>query len=554
MPRPDLRRLARFLAVPSGPPGESRVRRNAAVALLAVAHLCVFPYFERVQNPNENSRVWMARAIVEHGELNVATVQKEWGYVNDKAVGREKRPYSGKAPGTSLLGVPFLWAQTRVSHLLAGGSPSKISTTLGLRTFSVALPMCLFYFFFARWIERRTRSAAARDLLTVGLGLGTLMYPYGITFVGHAQGAALGFASFMLLAPGPGAAADARSVRRRLFAAGLLAGLSVTFEYQNVLVVALLALYAFAVYRLKTAVFLLGGLGPAALLAGYHAIVFGSPTEMPYAHLDNPLFAKLHHSSGFLGLGKPRAAAYKHAMFTTSYGLFVFSPFLAAGIVGALKQLVAPGEGGRRLDGAVVLAVGAAMFLFLAGMTNWRAGWCVGPRYIAIVAPFLAAGAADLWRVRWPRVVAGVSAFVAGLVIGSVFMCGIAGSHFPHYPEWFNNPVFDLSIPLLGEGYVPYSVGGAIGLPGLWSLLPLGAAAFLGIALGLGGDGRGWRRWLPHAIAGVLVAGAFLTLVSRAGRRPEIEEQNAARFVRSIWEPAHAAIQVRFEGKPPAMP
>jgi len=49
------------------------------------------------------------RAIVARHELNIDEMQREWGWVNDKAK-NEHHTYSGKAPGTSFAGVPVLWA------------------------------------------------------------------------------------------------------------------------------------------------------------------------------------------------------------------------------------------------------------------------------------------------------------------------------------------------------------------------------------------------------------------------------------------------------------
>ena len=58
--------------------------------------------------------------------------------------------------------------------------------------------MLVFFWFFAGYVERKTGSALARDLLLVVLGLGTMLYPYGGMFVGHALAAAAAFGAFML--------------------------------------------------------------------------------------------------------------------------------------------------------------------------------------------------------------------------------------------------------------------------------------------------------------------------------------------------------------------
>src|SRR5512138_3842462 len=56
----------------------------------------------------------------------------------------------------------------------------------------------------------------------------------------------------------------------------------------------------------------------------------------------------------------------------------------------------------------------------------------------------------------------------------------------------------DLTFPLLGDGFVPYSLGWLVGLPGLWSLAPLALAVMTALAVGLGGDDPRPRRWAAH--------------------------------------------------------
>ena len=167
---------------------ERGLRRHAGWLLVAAAYLFASPYFERINNPNENVRVWATRAIVEHHVLNVDEVMREWGWVNDKAK-NDRHVYSGKAPGTTFLGVPVLYVHTKLRHFVGWKSPDKAETTFWLRLFAVKLPILAFLWGFARWVERSTGSARARDLMVVALGLGTMLYPYGVIFVGHALAA-----------------------------------------------------------------------------------------------------------------------------------------------------------------------------------------------------------------------------------------------------------------------------------------------------------------------------------------------------------------------------
>jgi hypothetical protein len=533
---------------PADPFGEGPLRRHATVILVALAYLSVWPYFERLNNPNENVRVWMTRAIVEYHTLSIDRVSADWGYVNDKATGKG-HTYSGKAPGASFVGVPILWAQTRLWHVLGWPSPGKHTTVVALRLFGAMLPGIAFLFIFARWIEKRTRSPAARDLLVVGLGAGTMLYPYGILFVAHAQASIAAFASFMLLsrrarppdAPdedGPPEGLAAHESRRvsppRLAAAGALAGAAVVLEYQLLLIAALLFAHAIWAARRQALWFLLGALPFAIALGGYHTALFGRPWEFPYGHLENQNFAQIH-DVGYHGLGHPRLTVLATTLFSVSYGLFAFSPFL---LLGVLLGVDAVFRGPRR-EGVMVVGATLILAFFIAGLSNWRAGWCVGPRYIAGVVPFATLGLALKWSLfedRSPRGEA-MRALLGGLIAASVFANGISAAVYPHYPEVFDNPIHDLAVPLVRDGYVSYGLGWALGIPARWSLAPVGILLGVALMLAVGGHAPDRRRAVGRATGALLVALVFSFAVSRYGRAPSAAETAAAATVRSLWQP-----------------
>jgi hypothetical protein len=511
------------LAAPS-PPREPAWRRHLAWAAVTAAYLLVFPYFARVNNPNENVRIWTTRALATHGTFAIEAIEATWGQVGDRAATTEGRRTSSKAPGTTLLGVPVHFVHDRLARLLGSGPPSQAATTWVLRVLTVSLPLSLFFFYFGRRVEAETGSPWARDLLVVGLGLGTMLYPYGLSFVGHAQSAALLMTGFLLIAP-----ADASP--RRLAAGGALCGLSVVFEYQALFGALVIAGFALAVHRRRAGSFALGAAGPALLLAVYQAVLFGRPWALPYAHLDDASFQAYHHSAGFLGLGRPRMRVLGEAMLAPDYGLFVFSPFLLAGLVAAVAGVM------NRRDWAApaaVVAVTAAMALFISGLSNWRGGWCAGgPRYIASVVPFLAWAIALAWREQIaPR--PGLAAVVTGLVLASVVLCGLSGAVFPHFPLQFDNPIFDLVLPLLREGFAPHSLGTLFGLAGPASLVPLALAFAVALGTLLAAPAR---RALTVGVA-ALVAAMALGLLSRYGRQPNDDERHARQYVHDVWEPS----------------
>ncbi len=508
-------------------------RRNGVWLLVSAAYLFASPYFERLNNPNENVRVWATRAVVAHGVLDIDDVVREWGYVNDKAKS-DQHLYSSKAPGVSLLGVPILFIQTKVRGWLGIGSPGKADTTFWLRLFAVKLPMCAFLWVFGRWVRRASGSDFARDLCVAALGLGTMLYPYGGMFAGHAPAAAAAFGAFLLIEE-PGGGEPARP--SRLAGAGLLAGLAVMLEYQVLLVAVVLGVVALLRNGRRAFWFLAGAAPPAVALGAYHQALFGKPWSFPYANIENPVFARTAHAAGFHGLSWPQLGAFPTFLFSPAYGLFAYSPVLLPGLLAAGWMAA---RGPSRREGWLVLAVAGAMFLFLAGMSNWRAGWCVGPRYIAAAVPFLFVPLVRLWPEiarRWWAV-----AGLVGLTVASAVLNVVSGALYPHYPEALRNPVFQLAFPLLREGYAPQGLGLALGLRGAAALLPvaLPAAAALARLMVRGDDDRTMprRRRLAHAGVALAVAALFLTGLGAYRPQPDLDEQHALATVRALWEPA----------------
>jgi len=293
--------------------------------------------------------------------------------------------------------------------------------------------------------------------------------------------------------------------------------------------------YAAVVHRRRVLWMMLGAAVPALLLGLYHKACFGSPFKFPYGYIQDQKFAK-YHKTGFYGFGLPDPEAIFIGLFSNSFGLFAFSPFLAAGVAGGALAW----KRGVRREGVLTLVVFVAMILFLAGMTYWRGGWSVGPRFVMVLAPFLAAGAADFLRhvSRRKRAIAG------GLVGASIFMCGIAGAIYPHFPESYDNPIFDIALPLIYEGRAPYNVGWLLGIKGPWGLIPLLVIvlAFLVWSVARGADeveGPTAPRRLRAAHVGLaaLVAVAFITWCSLFARDLDPDERHAGDVVRRNFEP-----------------
>jgi hypothetical protein len=288
---------------------------------------------------------------------------------------------------------------------------------------------------------------------------------------------------------------------------------------------------------------------PAAILGAYHTALFGRPWDFPLAHLEDPSWAKTFNDARAFGLDPPSARVALTILFSPSLGLFCFSPFLFIGLLGAIRDASpGPGKPGRS-DAALTLGIFGAMTCFLAAVPNWHSGWCVGPRYIVVVTPFLAAAAARAWPALSAR--PWRLALTVGLVMTSVVLNAVSGALYPHYPEAFDNPVFDLAWPLVRDGFVPYGLGSWLGLPGRWSLLPVAAAVVAAIGLALSSVWAeaavrpGPRGPRLVAVGGALaVAATFLGALSFYGRNPRAGEDHATAIVRQLWEPAPASSSI----------
>ena len=126
----------------------------------------------------------------------------------------------------------------------------------------------------------------------------------------------------------------------------------------------------------------------------------------------------------------------------------------------------------------------------------------------------------------WPRFGSKwwATALVVGLTIPSVVLNVASGALYPHYPEQYDNPVFDLAFPLLGAGYAPHGLGHALHLPGVWAMAPLALVIVAALALVAAGDDPRPRRAAGHVALALAIAAAFLLALSAYGRTPRPDE------------------------------
>jgi len=445
--------------------------------VLALMMLLAYSYFiPRGGLSNADSHIALTRAIVDGHTPRIDRYAA--GLADRSAYGGHF--YTDKAPGLSLLAVPF-YALLRVLLPPAFFAPDLFFVVRYLlTTLVVGLPAALFVGVLYRFLAAlcgRQRAA----LLACGYGLGTMAWALSALLFSHLIAAMATFGAFMLLYPMSAAHCSTSSTGAReqpasawrWGMAGTLCGLAIVCEYPAALVaagVAAYAAYAACHARIRApgalmrgALFVVAGLAALAPLAAYNTVIYGSPFSQGYAHLHgaHEFVAGMGH--GVEGVGLPSLAALWGITFSPYRGLFILSPFLLL----ALPGLVAMWRRGRRAAALLCGYAAGAMLLFNSGYYFWDGGVSLGPRHMGPALLFLLFPVAyALRRPRWYR----VGRALIPLSIGIVALCCVTVIIFlPGVPD----PIVTLALPHLLHGPTPNNWGMLLGLRGSASLLPL---------------------------------------------------------------------------------
>lgn len=507
----------------------SRRRTLAALALSAVAYLYVVPYQPRINNPNENVRLYMTAALAEQGTYVIDDYRARWGWVNDCAV-RDGHAYSVKAPATSFLGVPAYWLYLRWLELTGGTFDRAVALWLCRLSASI-LPWLAFLGVFHRWLGRHTSSPLVRDAVFASLALGSCLYGYGMLFMSHTLSAAAAFGAFMILH-------DAKHAGRvrpgRAFVAGLLTASVTLLEYPGLVASLLLSAYALIAVRpaLRLIPFAVGGLIPTAAMMHFQWRCFGSPFSPGHLYVEDDFF-RGRHEEGFFGAVGVQPEALYGLLVHPGAGLLPLTPILLAALLG-LGVLCARRT--TRLDGAAVIGIFVLTLLGIAVMNNWRGGWTIGPRYLVLVYPFLGwAASIGLERLapRFPRAVA---AFAIGTTAVGLLLSGVPSAYYPHYPIPVDRPLTQIVSMFLAHDYAPYTASNLVGVYGGASMIPLGALA-IGVLAWVLFAARERRTRLVGLGGGALVAVVLAgpLLVDPRPGHAEIDEARA--FITRSWDP-----------------
>jgi hypothetical protein len=512
--------------------------RWLALSICAFAYLYVFPYQSKINNPNENVRFYMTAALVEEGRYEIDTMRARWGFVNDAAV-RDGKHYSVKAPGTSFLGMPG-YALYRELTAITGRPFDRTEALWACRFTASILPTLLWLYALHIWLSRRGHHPALRDAVFFSVALGSLLYIYGTTFVSHTLSAAVSFSSFMLLsdmdAQGPLRTEAAARSALRAFAAGLFAAATTLFEYPGLACSVVLSVYALYVLRRhggprNIAAFACGGLLPALVMMHFQWRSFGSPFTPGHLMVEDEGF-RHGHEQGFYGAVGPNLSALRGLLIELGPGLFPLTPLL---IFAPLGFYVLMRRREHKAQALCALAVSGLTILLISSMEMWRGGWTIGPRYLALVVPFMAwlafEGLAHMGK-RAPML---ALACALGTTATGMLASGLPSAYYPHIPPEFTRPLPQLYFLLIAHDYAPPNAGAWLGAYGSASMLPLLLAALAALALCVRSV-PGVRPRLALCAASLVIAIVLAApLLVRPAQEPGVSE--ALAFVTQHFTP-----------------
>lgn len=329
----------------------------------------------RVRVADEQELFFQTQSLVERGDLAVPQAVK-YGLFFGK-IGNNGKAYAPYGPGTAFFAIPhYLAGEALVSlYELPKDSPARfylLSTITTLATSTLgALTVTLFFLIVLQITGSRSRAWR----WSVAFGLGSYFWSYATCFYGEAM-TTLCFTAFCYCFL-PGASRPRQGL-------GLLAYLAAIL-CKAPLVIYAPALGFWAVYQGRekspwptliqvAGVTLLGGL----IHMGWNYARFGAAFEFGYNWSETikgePNGFGNSFFTGFFGL-----------TLSPGKGLIFFAPFTALALFRARNMY-------RNSRGAAlsVLALTLTGLLFYSKYVFWAGGYCVGPRHLLPLLPFLA--------------------------------------------------------------------------------------------------------------------------------------------------------------------
>ncbi|MGD0878420.1 MAG: hypothetical protein ABSA01_09775 [Anaerolineales bacterium] len=384
--------------------------KDALIILCLLAF--VFAYLYQDGGFNGNSRFDLIFAIVKEGRLTIDTFQGQADtFTSDKAY-FNGHFYSDKAIGPALIGTivyaPFYW----LKQIFDFGSQAETEVVITYLVIGIPSAIGGSLMYILCWYLSRSRFRAY--LVTLTVTLGTMYFPYSITFFSHQFTSSLLFGAFFLIF----------FLKQRpeiwkkwpSFLIGWLLGWAMISDFQSVIIIFVLVSYYFFIlwrnreyWHFRLIVLpMLGGLIPVLLQLVYNKLCFGNFFTLGYANESDQIFNS-GMAQGIMGIHWPSLSALYYMTLHPAMGLFWESPALLFSIVGLVLMLLK-----RRYLAEAFLAMGiiVSYLVIMSGYYMWWGGYAVGPRFIIPMLPFFCIFLIFIpKRLTWPFVVLSLISF-----------------------------------------------------------------------------------------------------------------------------------------------
>ncbi len=421
-------------------------------ASLWVTYAFIGPGF-MVINPNTVSRMGYVLNLLQQ---HVANIDLFSPLTVDKAQ-VAGHFYLDKAPGLSLMALPFVAAATAATDLLGFSTApladgyvtlfytlvTCLAVAVTTAPFTAAAAAALFV------VARRTgASRGGACFAALVFALATPAFGWATVFLSHSVAGACLFLALATIVLGSDPAAPPRHDLRAGALAGALLSWAVVVEFTAAapaLLIAVFALWRLAqlpgARRRRIALgAMIAGLAAAVPLGIYNQMVFGAVTHLGYSDVVG--FEGMQQ--GIFGVSLPRGDIALALLAGTKRGLLWLSPVL-------LAVPVAWAVARKRLPGpllAVAVAVPLVLLAINSGYAYWDGGASTGPRHLVPALPFLALALAPLWD-RAP--LAGRAALLT-LAVPSAAISVLCATTAMGAPIWENNPLPDYLWPRFASG------------------------------------------------------------------------------------------------------
>jgi len=382
-------------------------RKDALLIFCLLAF--VYSYFYQDGGYNGNSRFGLIFAMVRERRLTIDSFHNKTGTKTlDKAYYNDHF-YSDKAIGPAVVGaifyIPMYWIKQTFNRL--GQSTAKIILTFLVIGLPSAIAGSLLYILCLYLSRSRLRAFVVTLIIT----LGTMYFPYSISFFSHQFTSSLLFSAFFMLF----FLKEKPEIWKNwyFFLIGLLLGMALISEYPTAVIILALVFYYFIIlwrnptYRhfYPIGLTILGGAIPVSIQLVYNKICFGSFFSTGYANLSNPYFSS-SMGQGLMGIHWPNLKVLFYMTFHPVMGLFWQSPVLLFAIIGAVFLFI---DRRYRIEAILAMWIIGSYLVIMSGYYMWWGGHALGPRHIIPVLPFFCVLLVFVpKRLTWPLVLLGL--------------------------------------------------------------------------------------------------------------------------------------------------